>query len=131
MRRLLTMLKIALISFGVVTTQSRLISGKVDNLMGIPVPSSAMRLKMGTIVSAGENRNFKNNPPSCNVLNLKSIDFETTSAEAGTFFLFNIAMAKRDTRLDEVEVTELQIRTVPKSIDVCSSLFLSIQTIKI
>src|SRR6476620_8683283 len=110
MRRLLTMMAITMLSFGVVTAQTRLISGKVTDAKGAPVPGATIKLKSGTAVAADENGNFKINAQTGDVLTITSIDFETLSAKVGDGSTVAVSLVSRENKLSEVVVTALGIR---------------------
>ncbi len=110
MRRLLTMMAITMLSFGVVTAQTRLISGKVTDAKGAPVPGATIKLKSGTAVAADGNGDFKINAQTGDVLTVTSIDFQTSTAKVDEGSTLIVTMASSESRLSEVVVTALGIR---------------------
>ncbi|MEO6729946.1 MAG: SusC/RagA family TonB-linked outer membrane protein [Ferruginibacter sp.] len=110
MRKLLSIMTVAMLSFGVVTAQSRLITGKVTDSKGNPVPGATVKIKGGTAVAADEYGNFKINAQSGDVLTITSIDYETSTAKVGKESTVSVLMASSENKLSEVVVTALGIK---------------------
>ena len=110
MRRLLITMSIALLSFGIVTAQTRLISGKVTDSKGVPVPGATIKLKDGTAVAADQEGNFKINAKTGDVLSVSTVDFEVSTLKIGTESTVQISMVSRENNLSEVVVTALGIK---------------------
>lgn len=104
------MMTIALLSFGVVTAQNRVITGKVTNSKGAPVPGATIKLKSGGIVAADENGNFQINAKTGDALTITSIDYETATAKVGAGSSVEISLVPKENKLSEVVVTALGIR---------------------
>ena len=49
MKKIMTIMVVALLSIGVVSAQTRLISGKVTDSKGTPVPGATVKAKSGKI----------------------------------------------------------------------------------
>ncbi len=110
MRKLLTILMVAILSTGVVTAQTRSISGKVTDAKGDPVPGATVKAKTGGAVAADMDGNFSINAQTGDALTISSIDFQTTSIKVGPSSTVLIKMAATDNKLSEVVVTALGIR---------------------
>ncbi|MEO5888764.1 MAG: SusC/RagA family TonB-linked outer membrane protein [Ferruginibacter sp.] len=110
MRKLLTMMAIAMLSLGVVTAQTRLISGKVTDSKGVPVPGATVKLKSGAAVAADDRGNFQINAQTGDVLTITSIDFETLTAKVGSESTIAVSMVSSENKLSEVVVTALGIK---------------------
>lgn len=110
MRKLIAMTAITLLSFGVVTAQTRLISGKVTDPTGAPVPGATVTTKSGVAVAADEKGNFQINAQSGEVLTITSIDHATTTTKVGESSSLAVTMAAAENKLSEVVVTALGIR---------------------
>ena len=121
MRKLLTMMTVAMLSLGVVTAQTRVISGKVTDSKGAPVPGATIKLKNGSAVAADEQGNFQINAQSGDVLSITSIDYEMTTAKIGTGSVVTILLTSRENKLSEVVVTALGIRRPSKEIGYATS----------
>jgi hypothetical protein len=110
MRKLIAMTAITLLSFGVVTAQTRLISGKVTDPSGAPVPGATVTTKSGVAVAADEKGNFQINAQQGEVLTITSIDHATTTTKVGESTSLTVTMAAAENKLSEVVVTALGIR---------------------
>jgi len=106
----MTMMIVALLSLGVVSAQTRLISGKVTDSKGAPVPGATVKAKSGAAVAADENGNFKINAQTGDILTITSIDFETANAKVGSESTVVVSLEGRENKLSEVVVTALGIR---------------------
>ncbi|MEO7766351.1 MAG: SusC/RagA family TonB-linked outer membrane protein, partial [Ferruginibacter sp.] len=116
MRKLLTMVTVALLSFGLVTAQSKLISGKVTDSKGAPVPGATIKAKSGAAVAGDENGNFRLNVQPGDVLTVTSIDFGTANVKVGTQSSLNIILVSKENKLEEVVVTGYGVKREPKSL---------------
>ncbi len=101
----MTMITIALLSFGLVTAQTRLISGKVTDSKGLPVPGATISLKGGASVAADGNGNFQINAKTGDGLIITSIDYETNTVKVGVGTKLTISLVSRENKLSEVVVT--------------------------
>ncbi|MEJ7587586.1 MAG: SusC/RagA family TonB-linked outer membrane protein [Ferruginibacter sp.] len=110
MRKLLAMMAVALLSFGVITAQTRLISGRVTDSKGVPVPGATVKLKNGAAVAADERGNFQINAQTGDELTITSIDFESSRAKVGTESSVAVSLVASNNQLSEVVVTALGIR---------------------
>jgi protocatechuate 3,4-dioxygenase beta subunit len=61
MKKLLIMMMIAMLSFGLVVAQTRVITGKVTDSKGNPVPGATIKTKSGETVAADQNGAYKIN----------------------------------------------------------------------
>ena len=107
---------VALLSIGVVSAQTRLISGKVTDSKGVPVPGATVKAKSGTAVAADENGNFQINAQTGDVLTVTSIDFGLTTAKVGAGSSISISLYSRENKLEEVVVTAQGIRKKSRDI---------------
>src|SRR4051794_37676492 len=106
MRKLLTMLAVGLLSVGIVTAQSRLITGKVTDSKGAPVPGATIKLKTGTAVAADESGNFKINASAGDVLTITSVNFGTEKITVnGSKSTYAVSLSDRVNMMDEFVVT--------------------------
>jgi TonB-linked SusC/RagA family outer membrane protein len=110
MRKLLATMTVFLLSFGVVTAQTRLISGKVTDSKGVPVPGATVKLKSGAAVAADEQGNFQINAKTGDVLTITSIDYGTSTTKVGTGSSVSVAMISKDNSLSEVVVTAYGVK---------------------
>ena len=99
------MVSIALLSFGVVGAQSRLISGRVTDSKGAPVPGATIKLKNGAAVAADQNGNFQINAKTGDALTITSIDYDISTAKVGTGSNMYITLNSKENTLSEVIVT--------------------------
>src|SRR6188474_3828600 len=83
MRKFMTMMVVALLSVGVVSAQTRKISGRVTDSKGAPVPGATVKTKNGKAVAADENGNYTIDVQTGDVLTITSIDFGTATAKVG------------------------------------------------
>ncbi len=110
MRKFMTIMIVILLSIGVASAQTRVITGKVTDSKGAAVPGATVKTKSGTAVAADENGNFKINAETGDVLTVTSIDFETSTMKVGSKSFFDIVMTSSDNKLSEVIVTALGIK---------------------
>ena len=110
MRKLLLIMTAVMLSFGVVTAQSRLISGKVSDAKGLPVPGATVKLKSGAAVAADENGDFKINAKTGDVLTITSTDFETSTAKVIAGSTLSVGLVARENKLTEVVVTAMGLK---------------------
>ena len=122
MRKLMTMLVVVLLATGVVSGQTRVISGKVTDSKGDAVPGATVKSKNGATVAADENGNFQINAQSGETLTITSIDFGAATARVGTGSTLDIVMVSKENKLEEVIVTAGGIRTKRKEIGTANSL---------
>ncbi|MEO6232637.1 MAG: SusC/RagA family TonB-linked outer membrane protein [Ferruginibacter sp.] len=101
---------VILLSIGVASAQTRVITGKVTDSKGAAVPGATVKTKSGTAVAADENGNFKINAETGDVLTVTSIDFETSTIKVGSKSSFDIVMTSSENKLAEVVVTALGIK---------------------
>ena len=116
MRKFVTIMVVALLSIGVVSAQTRLITGKITDSKGAPVPGATVKTKGGAAVAADENGNFQINAKTGDVLTITSIDFETTTTKVGNGNSVDVAMATIESKLEEVVVTAQGVRKRPKEL---------------
>ncbi len=116
MRKFMTILTVALLSFGVAVAQDRVITGQVTDAKGAPVPRATVTTKSGTGVAADEKGYFKINAKTGDVLTITSIDFATTTAKVGSGSTLNIAISGKENKLEEVVVTAQGIRKKSREI---------------
>jgi len=106
MRKFIAMLTVALLSFGVVSAQTRTITGKVTNSKGEPVPSATIKKSKGEGTSTDENGNFKIQAQDQDVITISSINYgaDKITVVAGKD-AYTIKLAERINTMDELVVT--------------------------
>ena len=115
MRKIVTMMIVALLSTAVVSAQTRLISGKVTDTKGAPVPGATVKAKSGAVVAADEKGDFQINAQTGDLLTVTSIDFGVSSVKVGAGSTVNVSLVSKENKLEEVVVTALGIKREPKS----------------
>ena len=116
MRRLLTLMTVAMLSFGVVTAQNRAITGKVTDSKGAPVPGATVKVKNGATVAADNNGDFQIKAQTGDVLTISSIDFGTATVKVGTGSTLAVSMIAKDNKLSEVVVTTFGVQRQSKDL---------------
>jgi len=112
----MTMMVVFLLSLGVVSAQTRLISGKVTDSKGEPVPGATVKSNKGTAVAADEDGKFQISAQTGDVLTVTSIDFGTATAKVGAGSSLIISLSNRENKLEEVVVTAQGIRKKSREI---------------
>lgn len=112
----MTMMVVALLSIGVVSAQTRKISGRVTDSKGTPVPGATVKTKNGTAVAADENGFYTIDVQNGDVLTITSIDFGTSTAKVGTGATLDISLTSKENKLEEVVVTAQGVRKRPKEL---------------
>ena len=119
MRKFMTMLTVALLSFVVVSAQTRLVSGKVTDSKGNPVPAATIKkLKgEGSSVAADQGGNFKINAQNGDVLVISSVNYgaEKITVSAGKD-QYAVSLADKLSMMDEIVVTAGGIKSKRKEI---------------
>lgn len=119
----MTMLAVTLLSFGVVSAQTRTISGKVTNSKGEPVPAATIKKSKGeTTVVTDENGNFQINAQTSDVLIITSVNYagERITVTAGKDN-YTVSLAERVNTMDELVVTAGGIKSKRKEIGTANS----------
>ena len=116
MRRLLTMMTVAMLSFGVVAAQTRVISGKVTDSKGAPVPGATVKVKNGASVAADNNGDFQIKAQTGDILTISSIDFGASTVKVGTGSTIAVSMISRENKLSEVVVTTFGVQRQSKDL---------------
>jgi TonB-dependent SusC/RagA subfamily outer membrane receptor len=106
----MVMVLAAILSIGVASAQTRLISGKVTDSKGAPVQGATVKIKNGAVVVTDENGNFRINGKTGDELVVTSVDYEVSTSRLGEGSSSAITLVSRDTKLTEVVVTALGIR---------------------
>lgn len=97
--------------------QSHLISGKVTDQTGVPVPGASIRLhgtQSGTTTDADGNFKLTANPNT--VLEFSAIDYENQQVNVGERTQVNVVMVRAIHAMSEVVVTALGIRRQAKEL---------------
>ena len=116
MRKIMTIMIVFILSIGVVSAQTRLISGKVTDSKGTPVPGATVKVNSGPVVAADANGNFQISAQTGDVITITSIDFGSTTAKVGAGSSMSIALSSKENKLEEVVVTSFGIKREPKSL---------------
>jgi TonB-linked SusC/RagA family outer membrane protein len=116
MRKIMTIMIVALLSFSIVSAQTRLISGKVTDSKGAPVPGATVKTKSGAAVAADENGNFQINAQTGDFLTITSIDFGAATVKVGYGSTVDVTMEAKENKLEEVVVTALGIKRTRSSL---------------
>ncbi|MEO6232811.1 MAG: SusC/RagA family TonB-linked outer membrane protein [Ferruginibacter sp.] len=111
MRKFMTIMIVILLSIGVASAQTRVITGKVTDSKGAAVPGATVKTKSGAAVAADENGNFKIKAETGDVLTVTSIDYETSTIKVGSKSSFDIVMTSSENKLAEVVITALGFST--------------------
>jgi TonB-linked SusC/RagA family outer membrane protein len=94
----------------------RLITGKVTDSKGAPVPGATVKNKSGAAVAADDNGNFQMNAQTGDQLTITSIDYGTATAKVGTGNTIAISLVNRENKLEEVIVTAQGVKRRPKEL---------------
>lgn len=116
MRRLLTMMTVAMLSFGVVAAQTRVISGKVTDSKGAPVPGATVKVKNGASVAADNNGDFQIKAQTGDILTISSIDFGASTIKVGAGSTIAVSMISKENKLSEVVVTTFGVQRQSKDL---------------
>ena len=110
------MLTVALLSFGVVSAQTRTITGKVTNSKGEPVPSATIKKSKGEGTSTDENGNFKIQAQDQDVITISSINYgaDKITVVAGKD-AYTIKLAERINTMPAITGTVKQTAITPES----------------
>ncbi|MDB5280562.1 MAG: TonB-dependent receptor [Ferruginibacter sp.] len=130
MRKFMTMLTVALLSFVVVSAQTRLVSGRVTDSKGNPVPAATIKkLKGEGSVAADQNGNFKINAQNGDVLVISSVNYgaEKVTVSAGKDS-YSVSLADKLSMMDEIVVTAGGIKSKRKEIGTATTV-INAQTI--
>lgn len=124
MRKFITMLTVVLLSFGVVSAQTRLVSGKVSDSKGNPVPAATIKkLKGEGSVTAGQDGSFKINVQNGDVLVISSVNYGsekiTVTAAKNQYPVF---LAEQVNMMDEIVVTAGGIKSKRKEIGTATTI---------
>ena len=106
----MTMMVVCLLSIGVVSAQTRLITGKITDSKGAGLPGATIKLKTGAAVVADENGNFQINAKTGEVLTLSAVDFSTTTIKIPESGSINVALVGKENKLEEVVVTAMGVQ---------------------
>lgn len=123
MRKFMTMLTVALLSFGVVSAQTRTVSGKVTNSKGEPVPAATVKKSKGeTTVVTDENGNFQIQAQNGDVLVITSVNYssEKVTVAAGKD-KYAVSLAERVNTMEELVVTAGGIKSKRKELGTAST----------
>jgi TonB-linked SusC/RagA family outer membrane protein len=110
MKKLLTIVTVTLLSIGVVSAQTRIVSGRVVDSKGAAVPGATVKVKGGAAVAADDKGDFKIDAQTGDVLTITSIDYGSTTVKVGQGSTLAITMASKENKLSEVVVTAYGIK---------------------
>lgn len=123
MRKFITFLTVALLSIGVVSAQTRTVSGKVTDAKGKPVPAATIKKSkgVGTVV-ADEDGNFSINAQNGDVLLISSVNFGTEKVTVlASKDVYSVTLEGKASTMDEIVVTAGGIRSKRKEIGTANS----------
>ena len=110
MRKFMTMLTVALLSFAVVSAQSRVISGKITDATGLQVPYSSVKIqgsKQG--VSADADGNYSIKASTGQTIIVTGTGHNPKEQVVGISNVIDFVVTRKDANLTEVTVTALGI----------------------
>jgi TonB-dependent SusC/RagA subfamily outer membrane receptor len=110
MRNLMVMVLAAILSIGVASAQSRIITGKVTDSKGDPVAGATVKIKNGAVVVTDDKGNFKINGKTGDELTVTSVDYEVSTTKLMEGTSAEISLVSKNNKLTEVVVTALGIR---------------------
>jgi TonB-linked SusC/RagA family outer membrane protein len=130
MRKFMTLLTVALLSFGVVSAQTRLVSGTITDSKGKPVPAATVKkLKGEGSVAADENGNFSIKAQNGDVLVISSVNFGTEKVTVNASKSnYSVSLAAKVNMMDEIVVTAGGIRSKRKELGTANTV-ISAQTL--
>lgn len=116
MRKTLSQLLVLVLSSLLSFSQARVITGKVTDATGAPVPYASVKVQStGKGVTADENGNFSIQAAQGDVLQISAVGIRATTYTLGADNEVTVSVEKTGT-LDEVVVTALNIRRDKKSV---------------
>lgn len=110
------MMTVAMLSFGVVAAQTRVISGKVTDSKGAPVPGATVKVKNGASVAADNNGDFQIKAQTGDILTISSIDFGASTIKVGAGSTIAVSMISKENKLSEVVVTTFGVQRQSKDL---------------
>ena len=118
MRKIITMLTVSLLLFGVVSAQIRLITGSVTDSKGKPVPAATVKmLKGANSVTADQEGNFKIKAQNGDVLVISSVNYTVGKITiSGNKENYAIQLADHLSIMDEIVVTAGGIKSKRKEL---------------
>ncbi|MBC7828369.1 MAG: SusC/RagA family TonB-linked outer membrane protein [Chitinophagaceae bacterium] len=117
MRKILCLVQATLLFCLTASAQTRLLSGRITDDAGSPVPFATIKLKgAGSGTSADAQGNFKINVSAGSVLIISAINYSTKEIPAGTGENLSVALSKGEGLIDEVIVTAQGIRRRPREL---------------
>lgn len=108
---------LAILSVGVVTAQTRSVSGKVTDLKGDPVLGASINIKGSSVgAAADQNGNFNINAKAGDQLIITALGFATTTIKVANQSSINVSLTAKENKLEEVVVTSLGISRQSKDL---------------
>lgn len=117
MRKCLCLLQALLFYCLTVSAQNRVLTGKILDDAGSPIPFATIRVKgNSTGTSADAQGNFRINVASGSVLVVSAVNYATKEIPAGTAETISVSLSQGEGLIDEVIVTAQGIRRKPREL---------------
>ena len=117
MRKILCLLQALLLYCAIASAQGRLLTGRVTDDAGAPVPFASIKVKgTPTGTSADAQGQFRINISNDAVLVISAVNYETKEVSVGTSETLNISLVAGASLIDEVVVTAQGIRRKPREL---------------
>src|SRR4051812_16522884 len=117
MRRFLSLFTVLMLYGVFAFAQTRVVTGKVLDAKGDPVPGASVKVKGGTAgAAADENGNFKISAKTGDQLVVTALNFSSVTSKLGDQTLVNFTLTQQENKLQEVVVTALGITRQAKDL---------------
>lgn len=111
MRKILALFSVLLLGIGLVSAQTKTITGKVTDNNGVPVEGASVQIKGTTQgTAAGVNGEYKISAKAGDVLVFSAVNFGSTEKTIQDQSTINVTLSRAAGEIDEVVVTALGIR---------------------
>jgi len=117
MRRFLSLFTVLMLYGVFAFAQTRVVTGKIIDAKGDPVPGASVKIKGSTTGSAAdENGNFKINAKTGDQLVITALNFNALTSKVGDQSFLNFTLTAQENKLQEVVVTALGITRQAKDL---------------
>jgi TonB-linked SusC/RagA family outer membrane protein len=117
MRKFLCLLQALLLYCLTVSAQNRMLTGRILDDAGSPIPFASIRVKGNSSgTSADAQGNFRINVNNGSVLIVSAVNYATKEIPTGTSETSNVSLSKGEGLIDEVIVTAQGIRRKPREL---------------